>query len=354
MMIVFTALSDFFLYIVMAVLAGAITLRFIPESRRPAAWLSRRTEALLAAAIPVLGAAPVVQLTFLLAPEGYRLRGFMDITAGFRAGHSFLALSAAALILAAALRFGMNRTIQLLLILSAFGAIAYGSHSATIDEPGGLIAHGIHLTALSVWAGILFHAAAKPDTVPDWRGFLKWFTPAAAGLMAVMIVTGIFLMLLVMNAGDYASSWILPYGQMLLLKHLSIIPLLAAAAINGFIAKKDRPPSGWLRTESFMLLLVLFFTAVMSKLSPPHDIDSTFRSEGSAPLAEWLSGPPAMPIDARLDLSLEGLLFLVISLLLLALFFIGSRRDLPKWLPAFSGIGFVIAAYLGLMMITSF
>ena len=354
MMTVFTALSDFFLYIFMAVLAGAITLRFVPETRRPGAHLGRRAEALLAAAMPILGAAPVVQLTFLLAPEGYRLRGFMDIATGFRSGHSFLALTAAALLLAVALRFGANRVIQALLLLTAFGAIAYGSHSATIDETGGLIAHGVHLTALSVWAGILLHAAARPDALPDWRGFLKWFTPTAAGLMAIMIGTGIFLMLLVMKAGDYASSWILPYGQMLLLKHLSIIPLLAAAMINGFIAKKELPPAGWLRTESLMLLLVLFFTAFMSKLSPPHDIDTTFRSEGTAPLAEWLSGPPAMPIDARLDLSLEGILFLMISLLMLALFFIGSRRDLPKWLLAFSGIGFIAAAYLGLMMITSF
>ncbi|MGM9919834.1 MAG: hypothetical protein ACI33O_01205, partial [Bhargavaea sp.] len=90
MMIAFTSLSDFFLYIVMAVLAGAITLKFIPESRRPVAQLGRRTEALLAAAIPLLGVAPVIQLTFLLAPEGYRFRGFLDIATGFRAGHSFL------------------------------------------------------------------------------------------------------------------------------------------------------------------------------------------------------------------------------------------------------------------------
>ncbi|KZE36894.1 hypothetical protein AV656_14035 [Bhargavaea cecembensis] len=353
-MTAFTALSDFLLYIVMAVLAGAITLRFIPESLRPDVQLGKRTEALLAAAIPVLGAAPVIQLTFLLAPEGYRLRGFMDISTGFRSGHSFLALSAAAFLLLVVLRFGMNRILQALLVLAAFGAIAYGSHSATIDEPGGIIAHGVHLTALSVWAGILFLVAAKPDTVSNWRGFLKWFTPVAAGLMAVMIGTGIFLMLLVMKAGDYASSWILPYGQMLLLKHLSIIPLLAAAAINGFIAKKEYPPSGWLKTESLMLLLVLFFTAFMSKQSPPHDIDSTFRSEGAAPLAEWLSGPPVMPIDSRFNPSLEGILFLLISLMLLALFFIGGRRDFPKWLSALLGIGFIAAAYLGLMMITSF
>ncbi|WP_157294619.1 MULTISPECIES: copper resistance D family protein [Bhargavaea] len=353
-MIAFTSLSDFFLYIVMAVLAGAITLKFIPESRRPVAQLGRRTEALLAAAIPLLGVAPVIQLTFLLAPEGYRFRGFLDIATGFRAGHSFLALMAAALLLAAVLRFGLSRFIQALLILAAFGAIAYGSHSATIDETAGLIAHGVHLTALSVWAGILFHVAAKPDAIPDWRGFLKWFTPTAAGLMAVMIATGVFLMLLVMKAEDYASSWILPYGQMLLLKHLSIIPLLAAAAINGFIAKKDHPPAWWLRMESLMLLFVLFFTSVMSKLSPPHDIDSTFRSEGAAPFAERLSGPPAMPIGARMDPSPEGVLFLANSILLLALLFIGGRRDLPKWLTALSGIGFIAAAYAGLMLLTSF
>ncbi|RSK36587.1 copper resistance D family protein [Bhargavaea beijingensis] len=350
----FTALADFFLYILMAVLAGAIVLKFVPAGRRPGVRLGRRTEVLLAMIIPVLGAAPVIQLTFLLAPEGYGVEGFLDIATGFRSGHSFLVLTAAAFLLMLAFRFGAPRWIQGILLLSAFGSIAYGSHSATIEETGGLIAHGIHLTALSVWAGVLLHVTVKPSSTPDWRGFLRWFTPVAAGLLAVMIGTGFYLMLLVMKAGDYASSWILPYGQMLLLKHLSLIPLLAAAAINGFIANKDRPPAGWLKVESLMLLLVLFFTAVMSKLSPPHEVDSTFGSEGAAPFAEWLSGTPILPIEAQFSPSPEGVLFLVISLLLLKILFICSRLDLPRWLPALSGLGFIATAYLGLMMVTSF
>ncbi|MET3575533.1 CopD family protein [Bhargavaea ullalensis] len=353
-MTAYTALSDFLLYAVMAFIAGSVALRFAPAGKGREAALPPVASSLLCVAIPILAAAPVVQLTFLLAGEGRRMRAFADISTGFRAGHSFLLVSAGAVLLLLTIRFGASRWIQAVLAAASFTAIAYGSHSATIEEVTGFIGHAVHLTLLSAWAGIVLLVAWKPAAVPDWRGFLKWFTPLAASFMAVIIGTGIFLMLLAMKAGDYAASWILPYGQMLLLKHLGIIPLLAAAAINGFLADKTRPASAWLKVESLLLGLVLLFTSFMSKLAPPHDLDKTFKTEGQAPFTEWMTGAVEAPVRAQFRPEADGIAALVVALLCLALIPLAERRQLPGWTGAAAGIGFIAAAYLGLMLLVSF
>ena len=41
-----------------------------------------------------------------------------------------------------------------------------------------------------------------------------------------------------MEFEDYPNSWMLPYGQALLIKHLLIIPLLVYAVINSILMKK--------------------------------------------------------------------------------------------------------------------
>jgi copper resistance protein D len=353
-MIVYSALSDFLLYLVMAFLTGAIALEFVPDGRKPEIRVTGRQKLIAAAFIPVLAAAPVVQLAMMLAPAGERLSAFLDIAVRFRAGHSFLAVVILAVLLIAAIGFRANAFMQAVLMALAFIAIAYGSHSASTHGQSGLAGHAVHLAVLSVWGGILLIISWRPSETMNWRAFLRWFTPFSVVLMAIIIGTGIFLMLFVVRAEDYASSWILPYGQMLLLKHLSILPLLAAASVNGFLLRSERPAMHWLKTESLLLGFVLLFTAFMSKLAPPHDVNSTYGREGAAPLAEWLSGPPGASIGARFEPALDGLLLLVIALLFLVMLLIGGRRELPKWLVTASGIGFIAAAYAGLMIVTAF
>ena len=46
-------------------------------------------------------------------------------------------------------------------------------------------------------------------------------------------------MTIVVDYKDYANSWMLPYGQALLIKHLLIIPLLAYAFINSVLIRKN-------------------------------------------------------------------------------------------------------------------
>ena len=45
-------------------------------------------------------------------------------------------------------------------------------------------------------------------------------------------------MTLVVDLKDYPDSWMIPYGQALLIKHLLIIPLLVYVLINSILMKK--------------------------------------------------------------------------------------------------------------------
>ncbi|MGM0898164.1 MAG: CopD family protein, partial [Bacillota bacterium] len=206
-----------------------------------------------------------------------------------------------------------------------------------------------HFLALVLWAGVLIHIAWFLRDGRNWRAFLKWFTPFSVAMMIVLIGSGIWLMLFFVAPEDYASSWILPYGQLLLLKHLSIVPLLLAAFINAVLSRSDAPNSSWLKVESWLLLLVLLITAFMSKLAPPHNINETFRMEGSAPFVEWFAGPQYLPVHALWTPNIDGFLMMAIGVVFLAMQWLGYRRQLPEWISFVFGLGFVAAMYTGLM-----
>ncbi len=161
-------------------------------------------------------------------------------------------------------------------------------------------------------------------------------------------------MLFFVAAADYSSSWVLPYGQLLLLKHLSILPLLLAAAINGLLNKKRAYEKAWLKAESMLLFVTLALTAFMSKQAPPHDVNDTFRAEGAAPFIEAFKGPQYIPIDATPVFTLNGSLLLGIALVFLMLIPLSYKRSLPAGISVLFGICFIAAAYSGLMLSVTF
>jgi copper resistance protein D len=172
--------------------------------------------------------------------------------------------------------------------------------------------------------------------------------------MAIILMSGLAVMTLFSAPTDYANSWALPYGQMLLLKHLAILPLLVAAFLNGFANKKNEPSKALLRLEAFMLLMVFVFTAWMSKLAPPHDIDLTFVTEGAAPLLDVLSGTPVLPINAQLVFSVNGVLLIAIGIMCFGLLVLSMRRKSSVWFGILWTLLFLVSIYTGLMMNLAF
>lgn len=343
------ALSDFFLYVVLAFLAGDAVLRFIQSEKKPLIEVPKKWLVLALASIPLLLAPPVIQLVLLLGDRFGLMQAMIDVITQFRTGQSYVfgVLMALAWLIVV-WRDGSAGLRTFWLVLSVLN-VAYASHAASIADWQGFTAHALHFLALVLWAGVLIHIAWFMKDGRNWRAFLNWFTPFAVALMVILIGSGIWLMLFFVAPKDYASSWILPYGQLLLLKHLSIIPLLFAAFINAALSRSDAPNRPWLKVESWLLLVVLLITAFMSKLAPPHNINETFRLEGSAPFVEWFAGPQYLPVQAMWTPNIDGFLVMAIGVIFLGLQWLGYRKQLPEWLSFVFSLGFVAATYTGFM-----
>ncbi|MBT2569297.1 CopD family protein [Planococcus sp. ISL-110] len=353
-MMVFTAFADVLLYIAFSYLAGSIVLQFVPADRKPTLSTSKVLLLLSTAGIVLLSFGPVYELAvFLQSTQGWS-ESYLNAITGFRVGQGWLITLLLSIILAVAIYLGGSRYIQALYLFLLILTVGFYSHVSTLDLWAGFALHSIHILFTSIWAGVLLHVAWFAKDGTNWRRFLAWFTPFAFFCVAAVIGSGIVIMFFFVAPSDYANSWALPYGQLLLLKHLSIIPVLLAALINGFLNKEKVFQQAWLKVESILLLIVFVLTAFMSKQAPPHDINDTLRIEGGGWLIEALAGPLYIPLSAGMDWTLNGSLLMGLSLLLLALMLVGFSRQLNAWLSLLFSIGFIVSFYAGLMLNLSF
>lgn len=353
MMILFTALSDVLLYVSFSILAGWIVLQFIPVDKKPV--ISESKPLLLAsiAGIALFSLAPVIELTiFLENGEGW-IASFFEVLVHIRTGNGWVLTLLFCIIFFLSLFYSSSKFMNAYYLAILMLLVGFYSHVSTVNLWGGFLSHSIHFFVMAMWTGVLIQITCFTNKEVHWQAFKAWFTPFAMGCFIVLIGSGIVIMLFFVDIPDYGSSWLLPYGQALLLKHLTVIPLLAAAFVNGFLGKKKMERS-WLKVEVFLLLMVFGFTAYMSKLAPPHNINNTFRSEGAAPFVEFLKGPQFLPIDSSFSFSLNGVLLIVLGLGCLALMVLGYKKALSPWLSLLFGVSFVIAAYIGLMLNISF
>ena len=349
-MIFFTAFFDFLLYLAFAIVTGSIVLKFIPNSHKPEI---REPRGLLIASvigIALFSLAPVIELQVFL---GGGIDTFLNVLFNYRTGHGWVITAMISLLLGITVYFQGSKYMAACYTLALILAVGFFSHASTVNLWGGFISHTIHFLVLVLWAGVLLQVAwfSKGG---QWERFLAWFTPFASACVAILLISGFIIMLFFVAVADYGNSWVLPYGQLLLLKHLSIIPLLLAAAINGFLNKKRLYQQAWLKAESVLLLVTLALTAFMSKQAPPHDVNDTFRSEGAAPFIEALKGPLYIPLDAVPAFSMNGLLLLGIAFICLVMVPLSYKRSLPASFSAAFGIGFIASAYCGLMLSTNF
>lgn len=353
-MILFTVLSDFLLYLVTSFLAGVLVLQFVPEHRKPKISIRNSAVLLGIASIPVLSAAPAFQLLGLLLNNASFGSAVWTAITEFQVGQSFAFSIFLSFFWFGATAVNSSKYIQAFWFLLSVLNMGFGSHAASLDFLPGLFSHTIHFLSLTLWAGVLILVAWGAPALTNWRSFLKWFTPFAFSLMAIILVSGVAVWLLFSKPADYAASWVLPYCQMLLLKHLSILPLLVAAFLNGFGNKAKEPSRNLLKLETFMLGLVFLSTAVMSKLAPPHNVNNTFLTEGTASLLESLIGEQYLPITPEFVFSLNGILLLLIGALAIGLMIMSFFKKMPLWLSFIFGFGFIVSVYLGLMLNINF
>ncbi|WP_422124443.1 hypothetical protein DHX103_06400 [Planococcus sp. X10-3] len=353
-MILFTIVSDFLLYVLVSFLAGIIVLQFVPEHRKPAISVKKPAILLAIAAVPLLSAAPTIQLMGLLMNNAGFGSALWTAVSEFQVGQSFAFSLFLAFFWFGATAVNSSKYIQAFWLLLTIINMGFGSHAASLDLLPGLLGHTLHFLSLSLWAGVLIIITWFSPALTNWRSFLKWFTPFAFGMMAIILLSGFAVWLLFSRPADYTASWVLPYGQMLLLKHLSILPLLAAAFLNGFGNQTKEPSHKGLKLETFMLGLVFLFTASMSKLAPPHAVNNTFLTEGAAPFIETLIGEQFLPIIPQFVLSMNGILLLIVGTFFIALMIMSFFRTIPFWLSSTFGVGFILCVYLGIMLNMNF
>ncbi len=163
---------------------------------------------------------------------------------------------------------------------------AWSGHASSIKGAEGMLVHSIHALAVFIWTGGLLILGFWSPSDRNWGIFLEWFKPLVTLCFLLIVGSGIYLMSVVVQVEEYSDSWILPYGQALLWKHVLILPVLIIGIMNGkwsyaspersFEVRRMR-----MRMEGILILLLFTATAWLGQQEPPHSIKDTLQSSGS-------------------------------------------------------------------------
>ena len=166
-------------------------------------------------------------------------------------------------------------------------------------------------------------------------------------------------MTVVVDYKEYLDSWMLPYGQALLIKHLLIIPLMVYAFINSILIRKelkrnpDFNPIPWTKAESLVVFLIFSVTAVLGQQEPPqaYDIQTTLASSGVSKLFDlFYQGNITRDSVIVLGLNFNSMMLLVIALSFLVLTIVLYKKRASNLFSFSMSVLFVFSAYLSLIV----
>lgn len=347
--------AEFGNYLVFSILIGHVALQFVPETNKPKITLAKPVLLLSTLGIIIFTLCPIVQtISYFQDGIGIAL-ATKSVLFDFQVGKGWIFIGFMATFLWISINLNGSKYLQALLLLLMILGIGYSSHVASLSFWAGLWSHSTHFLIVTLWTGILIHITWFSKEHNNWSKFLRWFTPFAAFCLIIIVLSGIYLMLFVVEPKDYVKAWALPYGQMLLLKHISIIPVIAFAFINGVLSRKSLKnfsfnPKPWIRGESIILFIVFYFTAVMGTLSPPHEIEFVVKYEGASKWVEWLLGKNILStIQIHLVPSFQLILMVILSILFLLLILFSFKQKRPILAVTF-GVIFIIVFYMSLML----
>lgn len=355
MMNVLIQIAELGNYLMFSILAGYIALQFVPEESKPKINVPKSVLLLSTLGIIICTLVPIVQVISYFKDSVGLQQATMSVLTEFQIGKSWIFIGFMATFLWMIIYVKGSKYLQALLLFLMILGVGYASHSASLSFWKGLFSNTTHFLIVSIWTGILIHISWFSKNHSNWLKFLRWFTPFAIVCLVVIFISGFIMMVPIVEPKDYVKSWVLPYGQMLLLKHISIIPVIVFAFVNGFLVKKAMKhstfnPRPWLIGESILLMFVFYFTAVMGTLSPPHTIDLTVISEGASPWVEWLLGIDIIvPLHVQFTPFFQTILLIIISFVFLAMIIVSFKNRKP-YLGLLFGVSFMAAVYMGLML----
>ncbi|MFC5591281.1 copper resistance D family protein [Sporosarcina soli] len=352
-------ISQTLLYLCFSVLIGSFILLLVPSQYRPDIKISKRLLLISAITLPVFAFIPVLDITLYIAPRLGLVESLKIVLTTYTVGTAwdFTLLGSGVLILLIALARPAEKSIYAILgALLSFGIIltvAWSSHASSIDQVVGIISHFIHLTAVSIWVGVLLIIGWCSLNHKNWLEFLSWFSMVAIGCLVATALSGLILMDVMVDG--YIDSWLVSYGQGLLIKHLFLLPLVFYALANGFIVKymlsKDAAfnPIPWIRVEGFILFVIFTITAIFSQQSPPHG--NYLMSEAVSPLFHLLHNDV---IDSGSTIgfvvNLNTVYFFFLSILFVGLIVLSFFKKASIILSFLFSCLFVMCIYLMLMV----
>lgn len=154
---------------------------------------------------------------------------------------------------------------------------------------------------------------------------------------------------------DYMNSWLISYGQALLIKHLFIIPLLLYAAINSIFIKKrlrkstDFNPKPWAKLESVIILFIFSATAVLGQQSPPNEV-SILPGNTSKLFTLIYHGQIQREMTVQLSLNATSTTFIALAFLFGILMIISFIKQAPAIMSFFMSVLLVVCAYFSLIL----
>lgn len=362
MMFVLTTISEALLYLCFALLMGSYILSLFPSDLIPTIIVPKKMKLVAVCGIAFFSFVPLISLLMYLYEDYGIVDSLQSILLTFEVGKSWLFTFIVTLFLGLyILLFDAKKSILYVivgisLVLVLIIGVSWSSHASSIQSFKGLITHFTHFTSVVIWVGILFVISWFSQNTNNWLAFLKWFHITAMYCLGIIIVTGFSLMSFSTPLNAYPNTWMVSYGQSLLIKHLLIIPLIAYAFINGILMKKrllkndnlDARP--WAKVEFFLLLLIFAATGAMSQQSPPHHLFETINSEGFSSLfLLFHDGIVFSGLAVQLVFNTEGLLLLCISAIFLVMSIFSFVKRMPAIFSFVMSIFVVIAAYLGLL-----
>lgn len=333
-----------------------MSLQFIPNDKKPILHVSKAFLLCCVLGLILFSFGPVLQVIVYFAESVGVTQTLFSVLFTFEVGKAWIFITWCAVFLWIAIYLESSKYLQAVLMILMVLGIGYASHVASLSFWSGFVSHTIHFLAVTLWTGIVIQVSWFTKESVNWERFLRWFTPFAIACMTVILISGVVVMLFIVDIKDYIDAWVLPYGQLLLLKHISIIPLLAFAVINGILMKKTMNssvfnPQPWMKAESIAILVIFFFTGILGTLSPPHEIDFMIESEGAAKwVVDLLGSPIQPPVNPEIMLSMQGICAFLLASLFLFMIFLSFYRKAKPALAVILGLCFIASSYLGLMM----
>ena len=353
--------SQFLLYLCFAVLWGLLLISLIPATHRPDIHIQKAVMHTAVLGIALFSLLPVLQIIlYVNNGDEILLPVIQSVLFTFEIGKAWIFTFLVAIVLFLFIcRYDYANKVAYAWIgisLSFFLILAMGwsSHAASYGEWSGFFNHIVHVTAVSIWAGILLAVSWFSKNYANWAKLLSWYTPTAIVCFLALTVTGLLLMSYGADIKEYADGWILPYGQALLIKHLLIIPLLVYAAINGFFIRKrvkKEPgwdPRPWAKTEAIIILLIFSATAVLSETGSPQEMMIT-EDTASALFTLFYQGNIDSGMTVQWVWNGMSLAFFFVAALFITMQSVSYWRKLPPASSFFMGVMAVICCYFGLI-----